>query len=130
MMGGGTFNHPAMFFGENALGSLVLDIDGNTLEAKLLRETGAIDDAFTIIKGPPASETVRISSLRLVHGHVALQWNTVPGRLYQVHRCDGLGLPWSPVTQDLAGDGTPLVWSEALPPTPTNAFYRLVRRTN
>jgi Big-like domain-containing protein len=48
---GGSLNHPAMFISLNELGSMVLDIDGNRLDAKFLRETGAIEDHFTIIKG-------------------------------------------------------------------------------
>lgn len=48
---GGPLNHPAMFTSLNQLGSLVLDIQGNQLDAKFVRETGAIDDSFTIIKG-------------------------------------------------------------------------------
>lgn len=47
---GGYLNHPAMYFSENALGSVILDIDGDRLNAKHLRETGAIDDEFTIVK--------------------------------------------------------------------------------
>jgi hypothetical protein len=57
---GGTLNHPAMFISLNNLGSMVLDIDGGRLDAKFLRETGAIADSFTMIKGgapnvPPAA---------------------------------------------------------------------------
>jgi hypothetical protein len=48
------------------LGSMVIDIDGDRLEAKFLRETGEVDDHFTILKGTlppqivsgPASQTV------------------------------------------------------------------------
>jgi len=47
---GGYLNHPAMYFSENALGSVVLDIDGDRLNAKYLRQTGVIDDEFTIVK--------------------------------------------------------------------------------
>lgn len=55
---GGTLNHPAMFISLNQLGSMVLDVDGNRLDAKFLRETGAIADSFTIVKGgPPATAT-------------------------------------------------------------------------
>ncbi len=52
LLGGGTLQYPAMYFSANEYGSLVLDIDGNTLEAKFLRETGEIRDYFTLIKGP------------------------------------------------------------------------------
>jgi hypothetical protein len=34
------------------LGSLVLDIDGNRLDATFVRENGAVDDYFTILKSP------------------------------------------------------------------------------
>jgi calcineurin-like phosphoesterase family protein/purple acid phosphatase-like protein/fibronectin type III domain protein len=54
---GGTLNHPAMFISLNQLGSMVLDVDGNRLDAKFLRETGAIDDSFTILKGTVATPT-------------------------------------------------------------------------
>ena len=52
---GGPLDHPAMFLSRNDLGSLVLDISGNQLDAKFLRETGAVDDSFTIIKGMTAN---------------------------------------------------------------------------
>ena len=48
---GGSLDHPAMFMSRNSLGSLVLDVTGNRLDAKFLRETGAMDDYFTIVKG-------------------------------------------------------------------------------
>ena len=54
---GGTLNHPAMFISLNNLGSMVLDVDGTQLDAKFLRETGAIADSFTIIKGSAATPT-------------------------------------------------------------------------
>jgi hypothetical protein len=46
----GPLNHPAMAVSEMALGSLVVDIDGAELRATFLRDTGVIDDHFTIIK--------------------------------------------------------------------------------
>jgi hypothetical protein len=54
---GGTLNHPAMFISLNQLGSMVLDVDGNRLDAKFLRETGAIDDSFTVVKGAVPTPT-------------------------------------------------------------------------
>jgi len=61
---GGSLNHPAMFVSLNNLGSMVLDVNDLQLDAKFLRETGAIDDSFTIIKGSTsnASPTVSITS--------------------------------------------------------------------
>lgn len=47
---GGSLNHPAMFVSLNKLGSMVLDINGNRLDAKFIRETGVVADSFSIIK--------------------------------------------------------------------------------
>lgn len=47
---GGSLNHPAHYVSLNNLGSMVLDVSGNTLNATFLRETGAASDTFTIIK--------------------------------------------------------------------------------
>lgn len=47
---GGTLNHPGMFVSLNLLGSLVLDIAGNRLDAKFIRENGTTNDSFTILK--------------------------------------------------------------------------------
>ena len=49
-VGGGAINHPAMFYSTLALGSVVLDFSSNRLDAIFLRETGATNDSFTIIK--------------------------------------------------------------------------------
>ncbi len=49
---GGELNHPAMFISLGLLGSMVLDIDGNTLNAVFLDDLGTVADSFTLIKGP------------------------------------------------------------------------------
>ena len=49
--GGGSLDHPAMFVSLDVLGSLVLDIDGDRLDAVFLDAAGAIRDSFTIVKG-------------------------------------------------------------------------------
>ncbi len=46
----GKLNHPVMVISLKELGSLVLDVDGPRLDAKFLRETGATDDQFTMVK--------------------------------------------------------------------------------
>ncbi len=48
---GGTLNHPAMFISLNELGSMVLDVNGLTLDAKFINSTGGIRDYFTLTKG-------------------------------------------------------------------------------
>jgi len=47
---GGPLNHNAMYYSVNEVGSCVLEINEDTLQIKFLRETGAIEDYFTITK--------------------------------------------------------------------------------
>lgn len=49
--GGGSLDHPAMYASHNSLGSLILDIDGNRLDARFIDETGSVRDYFSISKG-------------------------------------------------------------------------------
>ena len=46
----GNLNHNAMFYSVADLGSCLLEVNGDQLDVKFLRETGAIDDYFTIVK--------------------------------------------------------------------------------
>ena len=57
--GGGSLDHPAMFISLNVLGSLVLDVDGNRLDATFLQSTGTVRDTFTILKGSSGSSNAR-----------------------------------------------------------------------
>lgn len=47
---GGALNHPAMFVSLNHLGSLVLDVNDNRLDATFVRENATTNDTFTIVK--------------------------------------------------------------------------------
>lgn len=47
---GGSLDHPAHFISLSELGSLVLEVNGSSLNASFLRETGTIQDTFTILK--------------------------------------------------------------------------------
>jgi hypothetical protein len=49
--GGGTLDHPAMYYSVLTPGSLVIDIDRQRLDAKFISASGTIDDTFTILKG-------------------------------------------------------------------------------
>ena len=49
---GGSLNHPVMVVSMSVLGSMVLDINGNRLDAKFLDNNGNVLDDFTILKGP------------------------------------------------------------------------------
>ncbi|MCC6820107.1 MAG: hypothetical protein IT579_05185, partial [Verrucomicrobia subdivision 3 bacterium] len=58
--GGGSFNHPVMHIALQQLGSLVLDIAGDRLDAKFITSTGTTNDYFTILKtnAPPVLEPI------------------------------------------------------------------------
>ena len=95
---GGTLNHPAMFISLNQLGSMVLDVDGNRLDAKFLRETGAIADYFTMLKttpgGPPPAPTGLVATPG--NGQVSLAWNAAAGAAtYNVKRSTTSGGPYT-----------------------------------
>lgn len=47
---GGRLNHPAMFTSMNQPGSLVVDVDGERLTGRFLRDNGVVADTFTVIK--------------------------------------------------------------------------------
>ena len=86
---GGTFNHPAMRVSFGQLGSLVLDINSNRLDATFLRETGATNDTFTILKTSSTS-TLRIVSQTLnPMRHCTITWSSVGGLRYRVSFRDG-----------------------------------------
>lgn len=58
---GGTLDHPAMVTSLNELGSCVMEVSNDTLHLKFLRETGAVDDYFTIIKNGLTAPSVTIT---------------------------------------------------------------------
>lgn len=68
--GGGTLNHPVMISSMNVLGSLVIDVNGNRLDARFIDTQSAVRDSFTIMKGVPVGvpgdHSVGSRSLRLL----------------------------------------------------------------
>lgn len=46
-----TLDHPAMIVGLLELGSVVVDVDGGTLTARMLNSAGVVRDTFRIVKG-------------------------------------------------------------------------------
>ena len=57
---GGLLNHPAMCVSANVLGSMLLNVNSNRLDAVFLRETAATNDHFTIVKAnfPPVASNL------------------------------------------------------------------------
>ena len=96
---GGTLNHPAMFISLNNLGSMVLDVDGNRMDAKFLRENGTIADYFTIIKGavsvPAAPQNLAANP---GNAQVSLTWSASSGATsYNVKRSTTSGGPYATI---------------------------------
>ena len=58
---GGPLNHPAMYLSLNSLGSLVLDVDGERLDATFLDDKAQALDHFTLIKGPRNTAPVAVA---------------------------------------------------------------------
>lgn len=56
--GGGSLNHPVMQVSLNTLGSLVLDVDGEVLDARFVDSTGTVRDRFSIVKTVPTPTPV------------------------------------------------------------------------
>jgi hypothetical protein len=50
MVGGGSLNHPVMVTSLNLWGSMVLDVNGDRMDARFLNHTGVVLDSFTVIK--------------------------------------------------------------------------------
>jgi acid phosphatase type 7 len=87
---GGTLDHPAMFVSLNVLGSMVVDVNGNQLDAKFLDNLGAVRDYFTIIKGS-SSDT---------------QVPTAPANLALVSRTDtSISMNWTASTDNVGVTG-------------------------
>ncbi len=62
---GGSLNHRAMLVGLNRLGSMVLEVDGDTLDATFLDNNGVARDTFRIDKtpsGPPLPQVSVVAS--------------------------------------------------------------------
>jgi len=126
----GNLDHPIMYFDELELGSLVLDIDGSVLNAKFLRETGVIDDYFTIVKGP-VEEPLQLVAHRPDDQTLTLTWSTRPGRIYRVERTTVLAPPnWIPASPVLPAVGSSLNWSTAIGSSSEHIFYRVVGSEN
>ena len=118
--------HPAMYLTLLEMGSMILDINGNRLDAKFLRETGAIEDHFAIIKGG-APEPFRICTLELNGFEVIARWKSEPGHDYTVEQATSLTPPnWLPFSSPIRAYGVTTSWTNYIDST-EQAFYRVQR---
>jgi hypothetical protein len=120
-------HHPAMRFRLRERGSMIIDVDGNRLDAVFLLETGAVGDRFTIVKGGEP-EPLRIATFRLGDEDVRIQWKSVAAQTYRVERASRLENPdWQRVSGAIVATGATTGWTNATPPGTERSFYRVVR---
>jgi hypothetical protein len=126
--GWATFNtgfHPVMHVAYLNRGSLVIDVDGQRMDSRYLRETGAIDDHFTILKGAPA-EPLRLATIRVANGYVSAQWKSVAGSVYRIQKSSGLQPEeWVPISEEIVATGATTTWSDLVLPEDQKCFYRV-----
>lgn len=120
-----SYLHPAMFIKLKELGSMVIDVDGPRLDAKFLRETGAIDDHFTIIKGGPA-EPVRVATVRHQGGNVTAHWKSKAGKTYQLEHTTSLENPqWLALGEEVTASGATSSWTGPASLPADKSFFRV-----
>ena len=116
--------HPAHAVNLSGFGSVVVDVDGLRMDVKFLRETGAIDDSFTIDKSQPAPEVNPTLRVDRIPGALDFSWPTS----LPVFQLESRGEPdsvaaWLPIPY------APTVVGRSnfirLELTPTNQFFRL-----
>jgi len=121
----GSLNHRAMCTSGFVLGSLVIDVSSNRMDVVFLRETGAIEDHFTLLKGA-GPEPLRLCTFQAGGGRVIARWKSVAGRAYQVEQSPTLEPgAWTPNSPVLTATGATTSWTNAAPEAGT-AFYRVV----
>jgi len=84
---GGSLNHPAMYTSLNSLGSMLLDVDRNVLDARFLDDAGTTQDSFRIVKGGPGQLALdlcppspRASCRSATRARVVVSKGTTPDR--------------------------------------------------
>ena len=118
--------HPIMHSALLRMGSLVLDIDGHRLDAKFLRETGVIDDHFTIIKGAPAEPT-RIVTFLYDQGFALVRWKSKAGRRYRLESTKTLENPdWLAVSENIEATGATTSWEGIVFSQDGRCFLRVI----
>ncbi len=73
--GSGSLNHPVMYLSLMHLGSLVLDVAGERLDARFLDDQGVVVDGWTLTKGPDATPPVLLEARALGSTSVALTFS-------------------------------------------------------
>ena len=116
--------HPAHFIGLPVVGSMVLDVSSNRLDAKFLSAAGTVDDHFTLRKGV-GPEPLKIATAQFTGGSVTFQFKTIAGQSYRVEETTQLGPSnWQPVSGTMTASGATTRWTGTVAGG-GNHFYRV-----
>lgn len=126
---GGALNHPVMIRNLNELGSMILDVNGNQLDAQFLNSAGAVTDRFRIThssgsSNPPAKPTgLAVTTEGVTETEIPLTWvdNADNEDGYNVERSLNQ-VAWS-IVASLPADSTRL--TDAGLQASTEYFYRV-----
>ncbi len=123
----GPLNHPAMYYSVSKPGSVVLDINGPRLDARFLRETGAVEDYFTILKSGEAGN-IQVVILNRLDGRRELTWNSQIGAAYQVQETLSVEHPtWAASSPVITATNAVSTWITTAPETAPKKFYRVLK---
>lgn len=118
--------HPAMYYDVLETGSLVIDVAGDRLDAKFLRETGDVEDAFTILKdsGPAPFEVMQLQRRQ---SQLVATFKSRPGALYGVEFAEDLSNPnWVRFGATARATGATTSWQHPAAELPPAAFLRII----
>jgi hypothetical protein len=119
--------HPVMHFASLTRGSVVIDVDGRRMDVRYLRDTGAVDDRFTIVKGGGA-EPLRIVKTQIGGGAAALWWRSIAGKRYQIEKSVAAqGAGWVPIGDIIQATGATSSWEDAWASADDQSFFRVVQ---
>jgi acid phosphatase type 7 len=118
-------HHPAMFTEASQVGSLVLDVVSNRLDARFLAQTGAVSDSFSIIKGAP--EPLRLCPCVVGQGTIITRWKSIRGQNYRVEFTKDLRAQnWQPISDPIVASGATSSFTNELSLAGAG-FYRVVQ---
>jgi hypothetical protein len=104
----------------------VIEIEGNRLDARFLRETGAFDDHFTIVKVD--NSDLSLTTIRVDNEFLSTSWRSIAGHTYRIQRTATLTAPsWSSISPDIVATNDLSSWSGVLPTEEDTGFFRVIQ---
>jgi len=121
--GGGTLDHPAMFYSVLTPGSLIIDINGLRLDATFLSASGTVDDTFTMAKGEYAETLPPVLSIARDGTNAVISWLTSMTD-YHLESTASLNAPqWSVISASASTNGRRK--TVFVPALPGSRFFQL-----